>query len=167
LTAERRGIELTLSGRAAHTKHVLGAQSKDKLDEAEGRELGTESTLLQIAVVVEEDTEKAGRIGWPTTTEEEVRKAVLAAVAVLLRDRPHARVEWASLKSVKLDGKPWFGRCAVCNRWVFDGESSPELGAGGVSRGAQVEGLFRCDEHLPPGHPLCFAGRGYDGPIPG
>jgi hypothetical protein len=22
------------------------------------------------------------------------------------------------------------------------------------------------DEHLPPGHPLCFAGRGYGGPIP-
>jgi hypothetical protein len=133
----------------------------------EGCGLGTESTLLQVAVLVEEDTEVAKRLGWPTSTEEEIRKAVLAAVAVLLRDRPHARVEWSSLTSVPLDGKPWFGRCAVCNRWVYDSESPPELGAGGVSRGAKVDGQFRCDEHLPHGHPLCFAGRGYDGPIPG
>jgi len=61
---------------------------------------------------------------------------------------------------------PWFGRCAVCNRWVYDCESRSELGADGVSRGAKVDGRFLCDEHLPHGHPLCFAGRGYDGPVP-
>lgn len=129
--------------------------------------LATESTLLSVAVLIEEDAEESRRIGWPTSTEEEVRKAVLAAVAVLLRDRPHARVEWSSLSSIPLDGKQGFGRCAVCNRWVFDAESPPEPGGGGVSRGAKVHGQFRCDEHLPPGHALCFAGRGYDGPVPG
>src|SRR5262249_27784919 len=101
------------------------------------------------------------------STEEEVCKAVLAAVAVLLRDRPRARVEWSSLTVIPLDGKPGFGRCAVCNRWVYDAESPPVSGADGMSRGARVDGRFRCDEHLPHGHPLCFAGRGYDGPVPG
>jgi hypothetical protein len=124
------------------------------------------TTLLSVSVLVEEDADEARRIGWRTSAEEEVQKAVLAAVAVLLRDRPHVRVEWASSQSTPLDGKPWFGRCAVCNRWVYDCEARSEPGADGVSRGAKVGGRFRCDEHLPHGHPLCFAGRGYDGPVP-
>jgi hypothetical protein len=128
--------------------------------------VATESTVLYVALLVEEDADEARRIGWPTETKEEVRKAVLAAVAVLLRDRPHARVEWSSLTSIPLDGKPGFGRCAVCNRWVYDVDEPSEPGAGAVSRGAKVDGRFRCDEHLPSGHPLCFAGRGYDGPVP-
>ena len=127
------------------------------------------TTLLSVSVLVEEDANEARRIGWQTSAEDEVQKAVLAAVAVLLRDRPHVRVEWASSassQSTPLDGKPWFGRCAVCNRWVCDCEAWSESGADGVSRGAKVDGRFRCDEHLPHGHPLCFAGRGYDGPVP-
>jgi hypothetical protein len=127
--------------------------------------LATESTMLQVSLLVEEDAESTQRIGWPISTENEIRKAVLAAIAVLLRDRP-ARVEWASCRSVPLDGKPWFGRCAVCNCWVYDCEAPSELGADGVSRGAKIDGRFRCDEHLPQGHPLCFAGCGYDGPVP-
>jgi hypothetical protein len=127
-----------------------------------------ESTLLRVSVLVEEDAEAAKRLGWRTSSEEEIRKAVLAAIAVLLRDRPHVNVEWASSASIPLDGKPEFGRCAVCNCWVFDLDADRDTpGAGGVSGGAKVEGQFRCDEHLPHGHPYCFAGRGYDGPVPG
>lgn len=128
--------------------------------------MAIESTLLQVSLLVEEDAEAVQRVGWPMSTDEEIRKAVLAAVAVLLRDRPNVRVEWSGCRSVPLNGKPWFGRCAVCNRWVYDCESPSEVGADGVSRGAKVNGRFRCDEHLPHGHPLCFAGRGYDGPVP-
>jgi hypothetical protein len=128
--------------------------------------MATKSTLLTVSVLVEEDAEEAKLVGWRWDTEVEIEKAVLAAVAVLLRNRPDARVEWSSSSSIPLDGKPEFGRCAVCNRWVYDCESPPQPGAGGVSRGAKVEDRFRCDEHLPSGHPLCFAGRGYDGPVP-
>jgi hypothetical protein len=128
--------------------------------------LAIESALLQVSLIVEEDAEAGQGIDWPMSTEEEIRKAVLAAVAVLLRDRPYVRVKWSSCRSVPLDGKPWFGRCAVCNCWVYDCESPSVDGADGVSRGARIDGRFRCDEHLPHGHPLCFAGRGYDGPVP-
>src|SRR5262249_36587491 len=109
----------------------------------------------------------AARVAFPLRSEEEIRKAVLLAVAVLMSEaRPDVRVEWSSSHSIPLDGKPWFGQCAVCNRWVFDCEAPPEFGADGVSRGAKVDGRFRCGGHLPHGHPLCFAGRGYDGPVP-
>jgi hypothetical protein len=128
--------------------------------------LAIESTLLQVSLLLEEDTLHAKRVAWPMNTDEEIRNAVLAAVAVLLRDRPYLRVEWSGCRSVPLDGKPGFGRCAVCNQWVYDCESPSEFGADGLSRGAKVNGQFRCDEHLPYGHPLCFAGRGYDGPAP-
>lgn len=127
-------------------------------------ELATKTTLMSVSVLIEEDAEEAARAGRRAAAGE-VQKAVLAAVAVLLRDRPDVRVEWASSTSMPLDGKPWFGRCAVCDRWVWDCEARAEVGADGVSRGAKVEGRFRCDEHLPPGHPYCF-GHGYDGPVP-
>jgi hypothetical protein len=130
-------------------------------------ELATTSTLLTISLLVEEDADAAARVAFPLRSEEEIRKAVLLAVAVLMGEaRPDVQVEWSSSRSVPLDGKLWFGRCAVCHRWVFDCEAPSEFGAEGVSRGAKVDGRFRCDEHLPHGHPLCFAGRGYDGPVP-
>ncbi len=128
--------------------------------------MAIESELLQVNLVIEEDIGATEHMGWPVKAEDEIRRAVLAAVAVLMRDRPNVRVEWSGCMLVPLDGKPWFGRCAVCKRWVYDFESAPDGGAHGVSRGAKVDGQFRCDEHLPPGHPLCFAGRGYDGPVP-
>ena len=84
----------------------------------------------------------------------------------ILSDRPDVRVEWSSLTSMPLDGAEGYGRCAVCNCWVYDAESTGEWRRGGVSRGAVVGDRMRCDEHLPPGHPLCFAGRGYEGPVP-
>jgi hypothetical protein len=128
--------------------------------------MAIESELLQVNLIVQEDTGATEHMGWPVRAEDEIRRAVLAAVAVLLRDRPNVQVEWSGCLFVPLDGKPWFGRCVVCNRWVYDCESPSGLGQAGVSKGAKVGGQFRCDEHLTPGHPLCFAGRGYDGPIP-
>jgi hypothetical protein len=128
--------------------------------------LANESTLLTVSLLVEEDAEVAARVPFPLRTEEEIRKAILAAVTALLSDRPDVRVEWSSLSLMPLDGTEGYGRCVVCNRWVFDAEVDEGERRGGVSPGAMVDGRFRCDEHLPTGHPLCFAGRGYDGPVP-
>ena len=75
--------------------------------------LAKTTTLLSVSVLIEEDADEARRVGWQTSAEDEVQKAVLAAIAVLLRDRPHVRVEWASSQSTPLDGKPWFGRRTV------------------------------------------------------
>jgi hypothetical protein len=129
--------------------------------------LASESTLLTVSLIVEEDATVAGRVPFPLRTEEEIRKAILAAVAALLSDRPDVRVEWSSLTTTPLDGTEGCGRCAVCNRWAYDAESAEGERRGGISRGAVIGGQFRCDEHLPTGHPLCFAGRGYEGPAPG
>jgi hypothetical protein len=129
--------------------------------------LATKTTLLSVSVLIEQQEDEAHRIRWESGAEEEVQKAVLTAIAVLLRNRPDVSVKWEGSCEVPLDGKPCFGRCVVCNRWVHDYYNEDSvLGADSVCRGAQVEGQFRCDEHLPSGHPLCFAGRGYDGPIP-
>ncbi len=49
---------------------------------------------------------------------------------------------------------------------AYDVENATDLTPTGISRGAVVQGRYRCDEHLPPGHPLCIAGRGYEGPVP-
>ena len=127
--------------------------------------MANESTLLTVSLVVEEDVNVAGRVPFPLRTEEEMRKAILAAVAAILSDRPDVRVEWSSLSTRPLDGEEGYGRCAVCNRWVYDAELDDGDWRGGVSRGALVGGRLRCDEHLPPGHSLCFAGRGYEGPV--
>jgi hypothetical protein len=129
--------------------------------------LASESTLLTVSLIVEEDAAVAERVPFPLRAEEEIRKAILAAVAAILSDRPDVRVEWSSLTTTPLDGSQSYGRCAVCNCWVYDAESAEGERRGGVSLGALVGGRFRCDEHLPPGHPLCFAARGYEGPEPG
>jgi hypothetical protein len=128
--------------------------------------LASESTLLTVSLLVEEDATVAGRVPFPLRTEEEIRKAILAAVAAILSDRPDVRVEWSSLSTMPLDRAEGYGRCAMCNRWAYDAELADGEQRGGVSRGAMVDGRLRCDEHLPPGHPLCFAGRGYEGPVP-
>jgi hypothetical protein len=118
--------------------------------------MGTESTLISVAVILEEDADEARRIGYAWSTEEEIRKAVLAAIAVLVRNRPHARVEWSSLSSIPLDGRPHCGRCAVCNRWVYDAESRSDDTPTGICQGAIVEDRLLCDDHLPKDHPLAF-----------
>lgn len=128
--------------------------------------LATTTDLLTISLLVEEDPARASR--WPSflQADEEIRKAVLAAVAAVLSCRSDVRVTWSASTIVPLDGKPAVGRCAVCKRWVYDAENATDLTPRGISRGAVVGDRYRCDEHLPPGHPLCFAGRGYDGPVP-
>jgi hypothetical protein len=128
--------------------------------------LATRSELHTISLVVEEDPAVARQMPFPMRSEEEVRKAVLAAVAAVLSYRPDIRVEWVSSSITPLDEKPAVGRCAVCNRWVYDVENRTKLTPTGINRGAVVDGRYRCDEHLPHGHPQCFAGRGYDGPVP-
>jgi hypothetical protein len=126
--------------------------------------LGSESTLLTVSLLIEENATVAASVPFPLRTEEDIRKAILAAVAALLSERPDVRVEWSSLTTMPLDGADGYGRCAVCNCWAYDAELDDGERRGGVSLGAVVGGRLRCDEHLPPGHPLCFAGRGYEGP---
>jgi hypothetical protein len=143
----------------------------------EVQRLNTKTTLLQVSLLLEEEALEEGKkrgMLQPETRkatlnqEEEIRKAVLAAISTLFQNRKNqTRVNWSSSCSIPLDGKAHFGQCVVCKRWVFDSESPPQVGSSGVSRGAKVNGQFRCDAHLPHGHPLCFAGRGYDGPVPG
>ncbi len=48
---------------------------------------------------------------------------------------------------------------------MYDVENATDLTPTKINRGAVVNGQYRCDEHLPHGHPLCFAGRGYDEPV--
>jgi hypothetical protein len=127
--------------------------------------LANRSTLLTVSLVVEEDA-IAEQMPFELATDEEICKAILAAVAALLSYRPDVRVEWSSTTSMPLDDSDGYGRCAVCNCWAFDAERNDDVRRYGVSHGAVVDGRLRCDEHLPPGHPLCFAGRGYEGPAP-
>lgn len=126
------------------------------------------STLLTVSLLVEEDDDIAARVTFPLRSEEEIRKAVLLAVGLLMTDggRRDVQVEWSASSSMSLDGAKGYGRCQVCDRWVYDAELKDGEHRGGVSPGATIGGRLRCDEHLPTGHPLCFAGRGYDGPLP-
>jgi hypothetical protein len=126
--------------------------------------MATRSWLLTVSVLIEQEEDTLRRNGW--RTDDEFQQAVTAAIAALYAGRSDTTVEWQSLSSTPLDGKPAVGRCAVCNRWVYDVENLTPLTPTGISGGAVVDGRYRCDEHLPHGHPVCFAGRGYDGPVP-
>jgi hypothetical protein len=57
---------------------------------------------------------------------------------------------------VPLDDRPAVGRCAVCNRWVYDVENATERTPTRICRGAVVDGRPLCDDHLPKDHPLAF-----------
>lgn len=130
--------------------------------------MATHSSLLTISFLVEENLAVPGKIPFPMQrTDDEIRDAVLDAISTLLNDREDLAVEWMSTSTEPLEGKPATGRCAVCNCWVFDVENCTQATPTHISRGAVVNGQYRCDEHLPHGHPVCFAGRGYDGPVPG
>lgn len=87
------------------------------------------------------------------------------AIAALYAGRSDTMAEWESMPVTPLDGKPAVGRCAVCNRWVYDFENVSERPPTRVGREAVIDGHYLCDEHLLPEHLHCF-GRGYDGPIP-
>jgi hypothetical protein len=43
--------------------------------------------------------------------------------------------KWSSSRLVPLGGKAWFGRCAVCDRWVFDARHRPNSRRRGHRRG--------------------------------
>jgi hypothetical protein len=118
--------------------------------------LATESDLLTVSILVEQDPAEAAQLPFPLRADEEIRKAILAAVAVLLPNRPDVRVSWSSSSIVPLDGKPAVGRCAVCNRWLYDVENRTPNTPTGISPGAVVGGQYLCDEHLPQDHPAAF-----------
>lgn len=127
------------------------------------------SWLVTVSVLVEEDTKDQFNGPQSCPREQEIEDAILAAVASVgdPATSGDAVVSWQSTWMVLLDHMPHCGRCAVCSRWVYDGESQDSYTPTGISRGAVVAGDYRCDEHLPTGHPLCFAGKGYDGPLAG
>src|SRR5436309_1343252 len=111
----------------------------------------TVTDLLTVSLLVEQALAEVARVPFPLQADEQIRKAILAAVAAVLSDRPDVRVEWVSSSIVPLDGKPAVGRCAVCNGWVYDVANATDLTPTRISRGAVVAGRYRCDEHLPPG----------------
>jgi hypothetical protein len=117
--------------------------------------MATRSWLLTVSVLVEEDG------GLPEgapggRTDAEIQQAITIALADLVVGRPGIAVEWQSMTSVTLDGKPACGRCAVCNRWVYDVENRTESTPTGICRGAVFGGELLCDEHLPADHPVAF-----------
>ena len=118
--------------------------------------MATSSSVLTVSLLIEEDIDTASRVSFPLRTDEEIRKAVLAAVAAILSGRPDVRVQWESLSIVPLEGKPSVGRCAVCNRWVYDVENVIDLTPTQICRGAILDGQYLCDEHLPKDHPAAF-----------
>jgi len=118
--------------------------------------MATRSWLLTVSVLVEQDEELAAKLGPGWRTDNELQEVVTAALAQFLAKRPDIAVEWESMTSPPLDGKPAVGRCAVCNRWVYDVENCTEYTPTRICRGAVVDGQLLCDEHLPKDHPVAF-----------
>jgi len=123
----------------------------------------TKSWLVTVSVLVEQDE----AVSDPECFGEDyvIWQAVTAAIADRYADQEGTVVEGQAMATQLLDSQPAVGRCAVCDRWVYDIENATKLTPRGVSRGAVVGGYYLCDEHLPPEHPHCF-GQGYDGPVP-
>jgi hypothetical protein len=118
--------------------------------------LATQTDLLTVSLLVEQDPTEAAGMPFPLRADEEIRKAVLAAVAAVLSYRPDVRVAWSSSSIAPLDSQPAVGRCAVCNRWVYDVEARTPHTPTGISPGAVLHGQYLCDEHLPRDHPAAF-----------
>lgn len=118
--------------------------------------MATSSWLLTVSVLVEQDRELAVKLGRGWDTDRQLQEVVTAALTEFLAKRPDIAVEWESMTSVPLDGKPGVGRCAVCNRWVYDVENVTASTPTKISGGAVVDGQYLCDEHLPPDHPAAF-----------
>jgi hypothetical protein len=128
--------------------------------------MATVSHLITVSILVEQDEEALVHDGRSEDDElTQLTRVVTAAIAALYAGQEGTVVKWQSLTTVPLDGNPAVGRCAVCNRWVYDVENATEWTPTGISCGAVVGGQYLCDEHLPPGHPHCFM-WGYDGPVP-
>jgi hypothetical protein len=111
---------------------------------------------LTISLLVEQDLAEEAQVPFPLRADEEIRKAVLAAVAAVLAYRSDVRVTWSSSTVEPLDGKPAVGQCAVCNCWVYDVENRTLATPTGISAGAVVDGEYLCDVHLPKDHPVAF-----------
>jgi hypothetical protein len=119
--------------------------------------MARQAWLISVSAIIEMDEEDARRFGALWQAEDALKQSLLTALSDRVPNQPLTTVEWESLSSTPLDGKPHFERCAVCNRWVFDVEApSPAYIPWGLCRGAVVEGRFLCDEHLPKDHPAAF-----------
>ena len=118
--------------------------------------MATVTDLLTISLLVEQDPAEAAQMPYPLRAEDEIRNAVLAAVAAILSYRSDVRVAWSSSTIMPLDGTPAVGRCAVCNRWMYDVENRTPLTPTGISKGAVVDDQYLCDEHLPKDHSVAF-----------
>lgn len=118
--------------------------------------MATESWLLTVSVRVEQDRELAIKLGRGWDTDQQLQEVVTAALTEFLAKRPDMVVEWESIASVPLDGRPGVGRCTDCNRWVYDVNNVTKLTPTKISRGAMVDGKYLCDEHLPKDHPAAF-----------
>ena|SRR5437773_224042 len=117
------------------------------------------SSLIKVSVLLEQEggvEEEKTYFRPPWKTENDIRDAVMAALAEQFADRPTVKVSWQSMSFMPLDGRADCGRCAVCNRWVYDAQSLANDTPTGISAGAIVEGRLLCDEHLPPDHPFAF-----------
>ncbi len=82
------------------------------------------SWLITVSAIVEMDEEDVRRFGAVWAAEEQLKQSVLAVLRERTREQPHTSVEWESLESTPLDGKPACGRCANCNCWVYDVETA-------------------------------------------
>ncbi|MCE9563743.1 MAG: hypothetical protein K8U57_17005 [Planctomycetes bacterium] len=118
--------------------------------------MATRSWLLTVSVLVEQDAELAAKLGPGWRTDDDLQEVVTAALSEFLAKRPDIVVEWQSMTSTPLDGKPAVGRCAVCNCWVYDVENRTDGTPTKINRGAVVDGQYLCDEHLPKDHPVAF-----------
>lgn len=112
--------------------------------------------LLTVSLLLEQNPEEAAPMSLLLGGGEQIRKAILAAIADLLSERPDVRVEWVSSSIVPLDGKPAVGRCAVCNCWVYDAENATDATPTGISAGAVMGEKYLCDLHLPKDHAAAF-----------
>lgn len=120
------------------------------------KSMATRSWLLTVSVLVEQNEEWAAKLGKGWRTDDELQEVVTTALAQFLAKRPDIAVEWQSMSSEPLDGKPAVGRCAVCYQWVYDVENCTEYTPTRISRGAVVDGRLLCDVHLPKDHPVAF-----------
>jgi hypothetical protein len=118
--------------------------------------MATNSWLLTVSILVEQDAKFAAILGGCKHVEEQLREVLVSAVTNYLATRPDVVVEWESLTSTPLDNRPGVDRCAICNRWMFDAENVTLFTVTAICRGAIVDGQYLCDEHLPKDHPLAF-----------
>ena len=121
------------------------------------KEMSRKTFLLSVHVILEMNGDDVRRSAPIWKAEGEIKEALLAVLADKLSGQPQTTVEWEGLSSTPLDDRPQFGRCTVCNRWVYDNDAPPSAYIPqGLCRGAIVNDRLLCDEHLPKDHPAAF-----------